>query len=85
MSDEEAKARIESLIEAKAKEAFDRMRSMDRCRQLYVDLKKQGYHKEMETFKAYVFMATISHPEWTEQDILEELAEHLGITPEKNA
>lgn len=85
MSDEEAKAKITSLIEARFKEGFDRMRSMERCRQIYVDMKKLGYHKEMELFKSYVVTATVSHPEWSEQDILEKLAEHLGITPETNA
>lgn len=82
MTDQEAKATITRLIEGKVGQGFERMRSMERCRQIYVDLKKQGYHKEMDIFKAYVVMATISHPDWTEQEILENLAEHLGITPE---
>lgn len=85
MSDEEAKARISSMLESRFKEGFDRMRSMERCRQIYADMKKQGYRNEAEDFKVAVIMATVEHPEWSEQDILEAIAAAIDLSNESYA
>ncbi|MBQ0073625.1 MAG: hypothetical protein KBT34_05485 [Prevotella sp.] len=70
MKKEKILAIAKKMVEKRCNEAYERMQSMPLCKQLYDDMRKAGYGQQMKIFKDLVFLSTIQHPEWTDEQIL---------------
>ena len=79
MEQKEMKQMVDELIELRVKEGLSAMSKITKCKQVYEEMSEQGFTEEAKTFRQIVMFSAILHPDWTDEDMLEDFARNMGI------
>lgn len=71
MTMQEVNTMVREMVESKADTAFKTMKGFSRCEEFYNMVAKQA-PEAAEAFKSIVLLTMMLHPEFTEQQVLED-------------
>lgn len=77
MKQEEIDQKIKELVLARAKRASEKMKNLPKCQDIFVEMTKQGYVEEMNCFRNIIFFSAMLHPEWTDEELIENFYREL--------
>lgn len=77
MTDKEIQILLHDMVEERVNKAFDKMMTFKKCEDIYNDMCKMGYVKEMQSFKNVILYTIIIHPEMSEEEVLMDIYKNL--------
>lgn len=79
IGNKEVEAVAKQMIEERVTAASNAMDNMNQIKEIYVDMRKKGFHDGANAMRDMVYMLLIQNPDATEMEIIQEIAEICGI------
>ena len=79
MEQKDIEAVAKQMLEERITAASNAMDRMNQIKEIYIDMRKKGFHKGANAMRDIIYMFLIQKPDATELEVITMLAERCGI------